>query len=255
MLESLPVIHDPVFYAVAVPAVLLIGLSKSGFAAGFGSAATPVLALVAGGPQAAAIMLPLLIAMDATGLQQMWKDRDPALVRQLVPWGLLGIAIGTLGFGLLSARAISGLLGAMTLAFLLQRWLWRPPTDSRPPRAWVRRGGSATSGCTSFVAQAGGPPLMAYVLPLRLEPRVAASTMAVFFAAINLSKLLPYGLLGLLDTRNLATSALLLPLAPLGVWAGVWLVRRVHPTWFYRLAYAGMAVMGLKLLWDGLAGP
>ena len=45
MFESLPVIHDPLFYAVAVPAVLLVGLSKSGFAAGFGSLATPVLAL------------------------------------------------------------------------------------------------------------------------------------------------------------------------------------------------------------------
>lgn len=253
MLESLPVVHDPLFYAVAVPAVLLIGLSKSGFAAGFGSAATPILALVAGGPQAAAIMLPLLIAMDATGLQQMWKHRDRDLVRQLVPWGLLGIAAGALGFGLLSAKAISGLLGALTLAFLAQRLLWPPRRDGAPPRTWVGRACSATSGFTSFVAHAGGPPLMAYVLPLRLTPTVAAATMAVFFAAINLSKIVPYAALGLLDLRNLATSLVLMPLAPLGVWAGVWLVRRVDPTWFYRLAYAGMAVTGVKLLWDGLA--
>jgi uncharacterized protein len=253
LLESLPVVHDPLFYAVAVPAVLLIGLSKSGFAAGFGSAATPVLALVAGGPMAAAVMLPLLIAMDATGLQQMWKDRDPALVRRLVPWGLAGIAAGTLLFGMLSARAVSGLLGVLTLAFLAQRLLWAPRRDAAPPPTWVGRACSTASGFTSFVAHAGGPPLMAYVLPLRLEPRVSAATMAVFFAAINLSKIAPYGALGLLDLRNLATSLVLLPLAPLGVWAGVWLVRRVNPTWFYRLAYAGMAVTGVKLLWDAVA--
>jgi uncharacterized protein len=253
LLESLPVVHDPVFYAVAVPAVLLIGLSKSGFAAGFGSAATPVLALVAGGPQAAAIMLPLLIAMDATGLQQMWRHRDRALVRQTVPWGLAGIGLGAALFGLLSDRAVSALLGALTLAFLGQRLLWPPRREGAPPRPWVGRVCSATSGFTSFVAHAGGPPLMAYVLPLRLAPTVAAATMAVFFAAINLSKIVPYAVLGLLDLRNLATSLVLLPLAPLGVWAGVWLVRRVDPTWFYRLAYAGMAVTGVKLLWDGLA--
>jgi len=43
-----------------------------------------------------------------------------------------------------------------------------------------------------------------------------------------------------------------MPLAPLGVWAGVWLTRRVNPAWFYRLAYAGMFLTGCKLLWDGL---
>jgi uncharacterized membrane protein YfcA len=45
----------------------------------------------------------------------------------------------------------------------------------------------------------------------------------------------------------------LLPLAPLGVWVGVRLVRRIDPTWFYRLAYWACSVTGLKLLWDGLA--
>ena len=48
MLESLPVIHDPLFYAVAVPAALLIGLSKSGFASGFGALSTSVPGSVAG---------------------------------------------------------------------------------------------------------------------------------------------------------------------------------------------------------------
>ena len=43
-------------------------------------------------PQAAVIMLPLLLAMDAAGLQQPWRERDRALVRRLVPWGVLGVA-------------------------------------------------------------------------------------------------------------------------------------------------------------------
>ena len=113
MLEAfsaqLPVVHDPWFYAVAVPAVLLTGLAKSGFASGFGSLATPLIALAVPVPQAAAIMLPLLVVMDG-----------------------------------------------------------------------------------------------------------------------------------------------LMPLAPLGVWAGVRLTPLVSPAWFYRLAYTGMLLTGLKLLWEGL---
>lgn len=242
--------HDPAFYAVAVPAVLLIGLSKSGFAAGFGSLATPMLALTLPAPQAAAIMLPLLLVMDATGVQQMWRDRDPALLRRLLPWGLLGIGVGFALVGRLSPQAVAGLLGFLTLAFLAQRVFTRPRRDRPPAPAWVGHGCAVASGFTSFVAHAGGPPMYAYLLPLRMDPRVLSGTMAVFFSAINLAKVLPYAALGLLDARNLVTSLLLVPLAPVGVWAGVWLVRRVAATWFYRLAYVGMFLTGTKLVWD-----
>jgi uncharacterized membrane protein YfcA len=254
MFSAWPFITDPWFYALAVPAVLMTGLAKSGFASGFGSLATPMLALAVPAPQAAAVMLPLLIAMDATGLQQMWRHRDRALVRQLVPWGVLGIGVGTVMFGVLSDRAVSGLLGALTLLFLAQRLLWPIRAEGTPPPRWAAPLCSTTSGFTSFVAHAGGPPLMAYVLPLKLAPVVASATMAVYFAVINLVKLMPFAALGLLDPRNLATSLLLLPVAPLGVWLGVWLVRRIDPTWFYRLAYVGMGVAGFKLLYDGVFG-
>ena len=42
---DLPFITDPFFYAIAVPAVLLLGISKSGFGAGLGSLAVPLMAL------------------------------------------------------------------------------------------------------------------------------------------------------------------------------------------------------------------
>ncbi len=76
--------------------------------------------------------------------------------------------------------------------------------------------------------------------------------MAVFFFVINLSKWIPYAWLGLLDLRNMATSLVLLPLAPLGVWIGVRLARRISPVWFYRILYVGMLLTGIKLLWDSV---
>ncbi len=240
------------FWALAVPAALLIGLSKSGFASGFGALATPLLALAVPVPQAAAIMLPVLLAADAFGLQQLWRDRDTALLRLLLPWGLLGIVVGTLLFGVFSTAAVSGVVGALTLAFLAQRLLFPPRRDGAPVPRWVGRLCAIASGFTSFVAHAGSPPVNAYVLPLKLAPRVFSGTMAVYFAALNVSKIVPYAWLGQIDLRNLATSALLIPLAPLGVRTGVWLMQHISPRWFYRLAYIGMALTGAKLLWDGL---
>ncbi|HJV63179.1 MAG TPA: sulfite exporter TauE/SafE family protein [Albitalea sp.] len=249
---SLPLIADPRFYAIAVPAVLLMGLAKSGFLGGFGSLAVPLMALAVPVPQAAAIMLPLLFVMDAVGLQQLWLQRDRELLRLLLPAGLLGTVVGTVLFGVLSAKTVAAIVGGMTLLFLAQRLLFPPHVDAPPPSKRLGFALGIASGFTSFVAHAGSPPISAYVLPLRLAPMTFAGTMAVFFAAVNLSKWIPYAWLGLIDMRNMTTSLVLMPLAPLGVWLGVWLTRRIPSTWFYRVAYSGMALTGAKLLWDGL---
>jgi uncharacterized membrane protein YfcA len=245
-------ITDPWFYAVAVPAVLLMGLAKSGFLMGFGSLATPLLALVLPAPKAAAIMLPLLLVMDATGVKQLWLERDRALLRLLLPAGLIGTLVGTLLFGLLSGKTVAAVVGTLTLLFLAQRLLFPPRRDAPPPPRAVGFLLGIAGGFTSFVAHAGSPPLAAYVLPLRMEPLRYTATMAVLFGAINLSKWIPYIGLGLFDARIVFTSLLLIPLAPLGVWLGIWATRRIASDWFYRLAYGGMFLTGAKLLWDGL---
>lgn len=248
------IVADPWFYALAVPAVLMTGLSKSGAIGGFGALAVPLMALTLPVPQAAAIMLPLLCIMDFTGLAAMLKHRDRALIRLLVPAGLAGTVVGTLMFGLLKASTVAGLVGAVTLLFLALRTLWPPRADAPPPPRAVGLLLGMTSGFTSFVSHAGSPPLAFYLLPLKLAPLNFAATSAVFFTAINLSKWGPYAWLGLIDTTNMATSAMLAPLAPVGVWLGVKWVKGMSPTLFYRLLNLGMLLTGLKLLWDGWRG-
>ena len=48
------------FYLVAIPAVILLGLSKGGFS-GLSSLAMPIMSLVSSPVRAAAIVLPILI--------------------------------------------------------------------------------------------------------------------------------------------------------------------------------------------------
>ena len=249
---SFPLITDPYFYAVTIPAVLLLGVSKSGFGAGFGSLAVPMMALAVTVPQAAAILMPVLLVMDLLGMAAFREDFDLQLLKFLVPCGLVGIVIGALLFRLFDAQTVAGIVGGFTLLFLAQRLLFPPKPDSAPPPRWLGAILTATSGFTSFIAHAGGPPINAYVIPLKLSPVKFTATMAFFFFVINLSKWIPYGLLGLLDTRNMATSLVLLPLAPIGVFIGVRLARRIDPVLFYRLVYLGMLLTGVKLVWDAL---
>lgn len=246
----MPLITDPFFYAVAIPAVLLLGVSKSGFGAGFGSLAVPMMALAVTVPQAAAILMPVLLLMDLLGMAAFRKNVDRRLLRFLIPFGLLGIVVGALLFKVLDARVVAGIVGGFTLLFLAQRLLFPPRSDSPPPPQWLGALLTLTSGFTSFIAHAGGPPINAYVIPLRLSPLQFTGTMAFFFFFINLAKWIPYAWLGLLDVRNMTTSLALLPFAPIGVWVGVRIAHRIKPLLFYRMLYAGMLLTGVKLLWD-----
>ena len=83
-------ITDPFFYAVAIPAVLLLGLSKSGFGAGFGALAVPLMALAVPVPQAAAILMPLLLVMDLQGIAVFRNDKNTSFLKLTIPFGLLG---------------------------------------------------------------------------------------------------------------------------------------------------------------------
>jgi hypothetical protein len=176
---------------------------------------------------------------------------DWHLLRFLVPCGLIGTVLGYFLFRALNPGVVEVLVGGFTLLFLAQRLLFPPKADSAPPPRWVGAILTATSGFTSFIAHAGGPPITAYVIPLRLSPLLFTSTMAFFFFVINLSKWVPYGMLGLLDMRNMLTSVTLLPLVPLGVWVGISMARRIDADLFYKFVYLGMFLTGLKLLWDG----
>jgi uncharacterized membrane protein YfcA len=67
-------------------------------------------------------------------------------------------------------------------------------------------------------------------------------------------KLIPYFFLGQLSVSNLTIGLMLAPLAVAGVLVGVYLVRRISVKRFYQIAYVLVAVIALKLVWDGAVG-
>jgi hypothetical protein len=247
------VIDDPVFYLAAVPAVLLYGIAKGGFAGGFGIIAVPLMALAVPVPQAAAIMLPILLVMDLAAVWAYRRSFDRALIGQLLPATLLGMGIGTAAFRYLTPDAIRLGLGVIAVAFVLYRWAIHVPDAPPAPRSAVKGWFWATlSGVTGFIAHAGSPPLQVYLLPLRLQPALLVGTVAVLFAGLNYAKIVPYWWLGLLSVQNVSTAAALVPVGVAGVYIGLWLQRRVNARLFYTLIYAFLLLTGLKLFYDGL---
>ena len=154
-------ISDPWFYVVAVPAVLLSGISKGGFGGGLGILAVPLMALFVSPVHAAAIMLPILCTMDVFGLwayRTTWDRRNLAI---MVPGAIVGIVIGALTFRYFNDDMIRLLIGGIAVSFTVHHWLKRRPARPAGREAKVVSGAawSSVAGFTSFVAHAGGPPV------------------------------------------------------------------------------------------------
>jgi uncharacterized protein len=241
------------FYLVAVPVVVLYGLSKGGFS-GLGSLGVPLLSLVTSPVRAAAIVLPILIVQDWVSVWAFRRDYSLRNLVILTPSALLGIGAGWLLAARVSDDAVRLALGVISIVFvaymLIRDRLGRAPIERPGVPSGILWG--SLSGFTSFVSHAGAPPFQVYVMPQYLKPRVFAGTATIFFAAVNLLKIPPYFLLGQFSRDNLLASAGLIPVAVLSTFAGVWLVRKVSPDRFYTAILALTFLIGAKLTYDAL---
>ncbi|MFA7413484.1 MAG: sulfite exporter TauE/SafE family protein [Rhizobium sp.] len=249
---------DIQFFAAAVPAVALVGLSKGGLGGALALIGVPMMAMVVPPLQAAAIFLPILLVMDAVALWAWRKYNNRATLLALLPGAVIGIALGWATSTYVSADAMRLILGGVALIFAIRYFVDtfgpKAGTDHLPgaerPVAGTIWG--TLSGYASFVAHAGGPPFQIYVLPLKLDPRTYTGTSTRFFAILNAIKVIPYFALGELDSTNLVLSASLLPVALVSTLIGARIVHRLRPAVFYPLMYVMVLLAALKLIWDGL---
>ncbi len=249
-------IEDPLFYLVAFPALMIMGISKGGFGGGLGVVAVPLLSLAISPVQAAAILLPILVFMDLIGFWTFRGKWDTATAKVIICGAVVGIAIGTASFKYLDEHMIKLLISMVALGFSGNYWLKRRNGDREPKAPSVLRGGfwSLIAGFTSFAAHSGGAPLNVYLLPLKMNKTVFQATTVIFFAIINYVKLIPYAWLGQFSSENLMTSLVILPLALVGIVSGIWLHTRIPEKLFYNLCYSFLFLTGLKLLYDGVSG-
>jgi hypothetical protein len=243
-------IADPWFIALAIPSVIMIGLSKGGFA-GAGAIALPLMSIVAPPLQVGAVLLPVLLSLDVVAVTLYRRSFDRKSVLYTLPTSLIGVALAWLVAARIEPAYFKILIGVIGTAFTLNVWLG--PKSAEPRGHSLARGSfwGAVTGFTSFVTLTGGPPFQIYVLPLRLPHRIYAGTFVVFMAINNVAKVGPFLSLGQFSTETLWTSLALLPLAFAATFAGAVLVKRVPTPLFYRLIHILMFVVCVKLMIDG----
>jgi len=246
------IITDPIFYALAIPAVIFLGLAKGGFS-GVATGATPLLALYLPPLEAAALLLPIVLCQDAISVRAYWREWSSWNLKILLPGAVFGLVLGYLFAAHVADDTIRILIGLTALIFVASSWLSR--AHSKPAQSGIVSGlfWGTVAGFLSFASQGGGPPFQVFTLPQRLSKMTFVGTTAIFFAALNIIKIVPYAMLAQFTVRNISTSIALLPLAVFANFVGIWLIKVVPTAQFFRITYVLLFVLGSVLFCQGAA--
>lgn len=248
-------LFDPIILAASLIAVAFVGLSKGGLGGAFGLLGVPIMALFMPPLQAAALLLPLYLLMDAVSLWAWRGQWDKRILWQMVPAGLLGIIIGWLTASIVSDAAVRLLVGLVALGFVVMtifKARYQPSHTHKGHNTFSGYFWGLLSGFTSFVAHAGGPTFQIHVMPLRLSPSLYTGTSVVFFAIMNSSKIIPYYALGQFGLYNFSILIPMLPVAVIATLTGAYVVKRMKTETFYPFMYSMVALVSVKLITDGI---
>ncbi len=242
---------DLIFYFYASIGVILFGISKGGFAGPIAILSIPIMALAMSPITAAAILLPVLLVMDIVAMYIYWNKWNIKNIKIILPSAMIGILIGTLTFNFTSEDGIRIIIGCIALIFILLSLFQQNRKLIKPTKNkgifW-----SIIGGYTSFIIHSGGTPINFFLLPQKLDKTVYVATMTLAFLFINIIKLIPYYFLDQLTLTNLKVSLFLIPLAPISIYIGYYLHKKVNEKTFYFLIYIFLCFGGIKLIFDGL---
>ena len=223
------------------------------------------LCVVAFGPKAIGILLPLLCVGDAFSMYFYWKKWEVKNFWFLLPGVLVGILLGVQLFGRFSASHLNFLIGCLALFFVgfqvCRKYIvqharvFTPSYSSGVPYGFF-------AGLTSTFAHGAGPVVTMYLLPQKMNKEVYMATTIFIFTFINIFKL-PFFCIdqSLINLQFIAPKAIItaetlriglycLPLVPLGVWVGVWLNRKFSEAHFFKIIYVLVTLAGADLIWN-----
>ncbi|GMV92044.1 MAG: hypothetical protein AMXMBFR82_18220 [Candidatus Hydrogenedentota bacterium] len=256
----LPGTPPVLFWTFVAVAILIQGISKSGFAGGAGVLSLPLMMLVMPVQKVAAMLLPLLILCDMNAIYHHRNNKDWRVIRSIYIPCIAGILLGAvvwwyIGQGDVQAYApyLKKFVGAIAIVFVLyivvreaaMEWVSR----YRPgPKAAIAAGVSA--GFCSTIAHAAGPIVGLYIFAHGLGKSLFVGTVAWTFTLINLTKLPFYFAVGLIQPDVLALDLVLVPLIPIGSYLGKWMHHRVPETLFNRTIAILTVLAALQLLFN-----
>ena len=228
-----------------------------------GALAAPLMLTVLPAKTALAVLLPLFLATDFWTVY-IWRGY---VVKYLLGWmvvmGVIGQILGWMVISYIDDNSLKACIGGLALFMGMRYWyrIYRPAIGvvaSHVKRQVRKRFKQRSviwctlSGFSSFISLTGGIPIQVYMLPMGIHRFFFIGTLSWYFLLINIAKLPFFFDLNLFTHGSLSASALLLPIIPVGVLFGKWLVQRMDDRLFYHIAHFFLIILGLRLVWTSL---
>lgn len=223
-----------------------------GTMAGFGAATvlTPIASFFMDIKTAVAIVAAFHLCGNASRLYFFGRSINWKIALQ---FGLIGVAMSFAGAQLasrISAAAMQLALGAFLLVYAGLE-LSRLTSVRLPPTTSTLAAGGALSGVIAGLIGTGGAVRSVCLLAFGLPKEAYLGTSALIALVVDSTRLPVYVSQGFLPRAMAPVMLGLVAIAFAGAWTGQHLVRRIAPAAFKRVVLAMLALMGVKLLWDG----
>jgi len=228
--------------------VVMVGISKSAFAGALGVFAVPVLILKLPATQAIALMLPILIIGDMLSVKSYWRKWDSKLLLSLMPGAIVGVSLAYFIIDLINTDHLQLIISLICIIFSLKNLLFKQTTFTIFNNSLSAFVMSTLSGITSSLVHAGGPPLIMYFSAIGLTPQKFIATASVFFAVLNIFKLIGVASLGMLTINSVLTALAFVPLAFLGNWVGIKISTSLNKQRFLTIMNYLLLLLGSWLL-------
>jgi uncharacterized membrane protein YfcA len=252
---------------VTLIAFLITGVSKGGFG-GVGILSIPLMMMVV--PDSGFVLgmwLPLLILCDIFTIRSFPKAWELRPILLLAPWMVIGVVLGRILMGHVDSRHVKLFVGGLSLVFVLLEIVrllivrrMASATERPPwrPSLWTAAPFGLLAGVSTMIAHSAGAITTIYLLTQRLDKATFVGTSGRFYFVFNTLKV-PFFMtltyvngasetMTYISGESLLKSLWLVPLAPLGVWGGAWLNRRISTETFNKAIYVLLAISGLYLI-------
>lgn len=253
-----PGVPPVIFWVFVGLAIVIQGISKSGFAGGAGILSLPLMMLVMPVDKVAATLLPLLILCDMNAIYHHRKNCEWQHVLAVFLPSILGILLGVgvwwwIGregveaYGVIIKRFV-GVLAVLFAFYIVGKERAMAWVDRYRPGRKTAWGAGLLAGFISTITHAAGPVVSLYMFTLGMGKTLFVGTVAWTFTLINLTKLPFYIGLGLIRTDVLLFGLTLVWLIPIGSWLGHWMHHRVSESIFNRVIMVLVLIGGVQLL-------
>jgi hypothetical protein len=193
----------------------------------------------------------MLMVGDVFAVYMYWKEWDSALVKRMLPTGIVGALIGTALLVWLPPNGLRIALGIFVLVLVAYKFVSdRIKTLSYEPKVWHAPLAGGLAGLASGMFNNGGPAFNSYLLLQKLQPRPFIATGAIYFALLNLIKVPGFLYTGVLNLPVLFSVWWVFLFIPLGIWVARVTLTRVSPSAFEWIIVALLIFSSIWLFWQ-----